>query len=115
MPAKDKPDKAAKDRPVRETNAAPKRETYKEMVKVAKENGFRVTSTTGDKHNTGSAHYDGRAIDVSVRNKSAADIERLEKAAKENNWKVRDERTRPPNQKVWSGPHLHIEAPKKRN
>src|SRR5260370_4162577 len=79
---------------------------YKDLSKFARDKGFTVTSTTGGQHNKGSAHYQGRAIDVSVKGKSNGDINKFKKAAEERGYKVRDERTKPPGQKVWSAPHL---------
>ncbi len=70
---------------------------------------FTVTSTTGDQHNPGSKHYSGNAIDVRTRDKSPEEIEQFIAAAEQNGFKVLDERSHPAGQKVWSGPHLHIE------
>jgi hypothetical protein len=75
----------------------------------AKEWDFTVTALTNGKHNVGSAHYQGRAMDVSVRGKSDQDIRAFMEAAKQSGYGVRDERTRPEGQKVWSGPHVHLE------
>jgi len=79
----------------------------------AKEWDFTVTALLGGKHNKGSAHYDGRAMDVSVRGKSVEEIERFMAAARQAGYGVRDERTRPEGQKVWSGPHLHLQLQNK--
>jgi hypothetical protein len=87
---------------------------YKEIARFAKEKGFRVTSTTGGEHNKNSAHYDKRAVDVSVKNKTDKQVTAFEKAARAAGIRVRDERTRPPGQKVWSGPHIHLEVPRKK-
>jgi hypothetical protein len=85
------------------------------MVALAKANGFTVTSTTGGKHNSGSLHSKGLAIDVRTRDKSSKQVEAFILEMENNGYKVRDERIKPPLQKVWSGPHLHIEViPKKK-
>lgn len=81
---------------------------YKAMVRFAQSKGFTVTSTTGGKHNKNSLHGKGRAIDVRTRGKTAAQINAFIKAARAQGYRVKDERTRPPGQKVWSGPHLHL-------
>lgn len=81
---------------------------YKGMVRLAQKHGFTVTATTGGKHNKGSLHGQGRAIDVRTRDKSAAQVREFIAAAKAAGYNVKDERTRPKRQAVWSGPHLHI-------
>lgn len=71
--------------------------------------GYRVSSTTGGEHNPGSLHYLGRAIDVSVRGKTNQEVQEFIKNAQAQGYVVRDERSRPPGQAVWGGPHLHLE------
>jgi hypothetical protein len=71
--------------------------------------GFRVTSGSGGTHNVGTLHKLNRAVDVSVRNKSNAEVEAFIRRATTYGYRVLDERTRPPGQAVWSGPHLHVE------
>jgi hypothetical protein len=80
------------------------------LVDFAKGKGFTVTSTTGGRHNAGSAHYAGRAADIRTRDKSPEDIERLMSEAQGMGLRVRDERARPRGQRVWGGPHLHLEV-----
>ena len=82
---------------------------YKDLARFAEARGFTVTSTNGGKHNTGSAHYQGRAIDVRTRDKSSAQVEQFIREARAAGFVVHDERSRPRGQKVWSGPHLHLE------
>jgi hypothetical protein len=82
------------------------------MAEFARKRGFTVTSTTGGKHNPGSAHGEGRAIDVRTRDKSPAQVDAFIKDAQANGISVRDERTHPPGQAVWSGPHLHLSVPR---
>lgn len=80
------------------------------LIKFARGRGFKVTSTTGGRHNVGSAHYAGRAIDVRTRDKSPDEVARLMEEAQSTGLKVRDERVRPRGQKVWGGAHLHLEV-----
>lgn len=84
--------------------------TWQDLTKLAEELGFEVTSTTGGKHNVGSAHYDGRAIDVRSRGKTEQQIEKLVRTAGERGIWVKDERRHPVGQEVWGGPHIHLEV-----
>lgn len=79
------------------------------LKRFAKEWEFTITSVTGGRHNKGSLHGQGRALDVSVRGKANEEIERMMRAARDSGFGVRDERTRHAGQKVWSGPHIHLE------
>lgn len=83
------------------------------LVKFAQAHGFHVTSTNHGHHNVGSAHYQGRAIDVRTRDKSPAQIAAFKQAARNAGFVVRDERSHPKGQKVWSGSHLHLEIPRR--
>lgn len=67
--------------------------------------GMRVTSGRGGKHNVGSLHYSGEAIDIDHKNVKPFMI----KAWQDAGTLVRDERHRPRGQKVWGGPHYHLE------
>lgn len=80
------------------------------MVALAKSKGFTVTSTTGGLHNSGSLHAKGLAVDVRVKDKTAAEVNSFIKFIQDSGYRVRDERVKPAGQKVWSGPHLHIEV-----
>ena len=82
---------------------------FKDLVKIAEANNFRVTSTTGGSHNRGSKHFLGLAIDVRTRDKTANQITDFMNLVRNEGLTVLDERTRPPHQPVWGGPHLHIE------
>ena len=82
---------------------------WEDLSKFAKHQGFTVTSTTGGKHNVGSKHGKGLAIDVRTRDKTSKQVEEFIKKARSAGIWVKDERTHPPGQKVWSGPHLHLE------
>lgn len=79
------------------------------LINFARSRGFTVTSTTGGRHNPGSAHGRGRAIDVRTRDKTPQQVERFMREARAAGYRVLDERRRPPGQRVWSGPHLHLE------
>lgn len=79
------------------------------MMDLARAKGFTVTSTVEGKHNTGSKHYQGLAMDVRTYDKTNGQIEEFIKYMKGEGYIVRDERKQPTNQKVWGGPHLHIE------
>ncbi len=79
------------------------------LINFARSRGFTVTSTTGGRHNPGSAHYRGRAIDVRTRDKTPQQVEQFIRDARAAGYRVRDERRRPAGQRVWSGPHLHLE------
>jgi len=82
---------------------------FHDLVRLAESQSFTVTSTTGGSHNKGSKHFLGLAIDVRTRDKSAKEITDFIKLAVNEGVIVRDERKRPPGQKVWGGPHLHLE------
>jgi hypothetical protein len=93
-----------------ETQERRKFKSYKDLVKLAKEHKFFVTSTTGGKHNVGSKHYKGLAIDVRTRDKSDKEIQNFIILCRSLGIRVIDERKRPVGQKVWSGAHLHLEV-----
>lgn len=84
-------------------------QSWRDLAAFAKSRGFTVTSTTGGGHNDGSKHYLGLAIDVRTRDKSPQEVAALIKEAQGLGIVVKDERTRPVGQKVWSGPHIHLE------
>jgi hypothetical protein len=73
--------------------------------------GFIVTSTTGGKHNAGSLHYLGRAVDVRTKDMSAEEIRDFIDEAQNAGIHVRDERDRPEGQQEWEGGHLHLSVP----
>ncbi len=82
---------------------------YRDLVKFAEAEGFTVTATTGGKHNVGSKHYRGLAIDVRTRDKTDSQISAFITKAKNRGIIVREERRKPAGQKVWTGAHLHLE------
>lgn len=107
-------DKAKKAKKAKETdadgNAVPQNAwKWKEISEFAKKHGFTITSTTGGKHNVGSNHYRGFAVDVRTRDKSPQEVAEFMALARKAGLYVKDERTHPKGQKVWSGPHLHLQ------
>ena len=85
--------------------------TYVGLMQFAQSRGFTVTSTIGGTHNVGSAHYWGGAVDVRTGDKTSAQVNEFISEARVQGVIVRDERTHPANQKVWRGPHLHLQVP----
>jgi hypothetical protein len=75
--------------------------------------GGILGSTTGGQHNAGSLHPDGNAVDIpmgaSASPEAKANADQMIAALEAKGYRVRDERTRPAGQAVWSGPHLHAE------
>ncbi len=74
--------------------------------------GGSVGSTSGGQHNPGSQHYSGNAVDIPLgdhRNIPREQQDAMKAQLESQGYRVRDERTRPPGQSVWSGPHLHVE------
>jgi len=82
---------------------------FSDLKRFAESCGFVVTSTTGGQHNVGSKHALGLAIDVRTRGKTNEEIEAFQRRCVAVGVRVRDERFRPANQRVWSGAHLHLE------
>lgn len=87
----------------------PQGDPLRTLTDFAKGERFTITSTNKGKHNPGSAHLKNRAIDVRTRDKTNAQIDAFISRAKRRGIRVLDERRRPVGQKVWSGPHLHLE------
>ncbi len=85
---------------------------HKAIAKSGRDLGFRVTSTTGGKHNSKSLHARGRAVDFSVRGKTDAQVRSFIEKMRAAGYSVRDERKHPTGQKVWSGPHIHVSSPR---
>jgi hypothetical protein len=85
------------------------------LIDFADRNGLVITSGRGGRHNPGSKHYLGKALDFSVRHDRRGNPiteerwEHLARDAREHGMLLRDERQRPPGQAVWSGPHGHVE------
>lgn len=83
--------------------------SWRDLKKFAEDKGFVVTSTTGGQHNKGSAHGRGLAVDVRTRDHTKAQVDAFISQARTAGIWVKDERTRPAGQAVWSGPHIHLE------
>lgn len=89
----------------------PRGSRLRDLIKFAQENKLEVGSTTGGRHNRGSKHPSGNAIDIrNSGNFSDEQVQQLSHAAADAGFKLRDERRRPPRQAVWGGPHLHVET-----
>lgn len=82
-----------------------------DLKSFAAQNQLEIGSTTGGRHNLGSKHYSGRAIDIrNSGNFSDQQVQELSAAAANAGFKLRDERRRPVGQAVWGGPHVHLET-----
>lgn len=84
---------------------------YMDIKNVVERMNWKVTSTTGGRHNKNSKHYIGKAVDVSVRGKTDFDVAVLFTVLENIGFIVKDERVRPKGQKVWGGAHIHISVP----
>lgn len=80
--------------------------------------GLNPSSVNSGRHNEGSLHYQGRAVDLGLNTTFGGDIKKMN-AFKD--WfiehgnshfpgvRLKDETNHPQGQKVWSGSHLHLE------
>lgn len=84
---------------------------YVDLRNIVTKMGWKVTSDIHGKHNKNSKHYVGKAIDVSIRNKTEFDISILYTITYRWGYIFRDERVKPKGQKVWSSPHIHLQVP----
>jgi Putative peptidoglycan binding domain len=80
------------------------------ITRLAQQYGLEVTSTTGGKH-SGWAHKIGYAADIRTRGVPTATLDAFMQAAKNAGYAVIDERFKAASAS-WSGPHLHVQAPK---
>ena len=80
-----------------------------EMTAFAKSHGFEVTSAVNGKHNTGSLHPLGLAVDVRTKTKTTQEGNNFLAAGTKAGYKMLDERRRPGGQKVWDGQHIHMQ------
>jgi len=86
-------------------------DNYVELRTLVQSMGWKVTSEMGGGHNAHSRHYVGKAIDVSVRERTSFHIMMLQMIVERNGYIFRDERVRPKGQRVWNGPHIHLGIP----
>lgn len=85
--------------------------SWPEMAFQAAMMGFTVTAKNDARgHNPGSRHYVGHAVDVRTRGKTNEEVEEFMAFMRSQGYIVRDERVRPPGQRVWGGPHVHVET-----
>jgi len=82
---------------------------WKDLRLFAEAEGFYVTAAMNGKHNVGSKHALGLAIDVRTRGKENAEIALFIRKCNALGVRVRDERIKPERQRVWSGAHLHLD------
>lgn len=94
-----------------QTNSKACQTNYIEIKNIVTAMGWIVTADVGKKHNGGSKHYSGKAVDVSVRGRTEFHIAVLDEVLKNLGYYLFDERVRPKHQKIWTGPHLHIQVP----
>lgn len=73
-------------------------------------NNLYITSARDGQHNEGSKHPHGEAADFRTIGMSEEFFQHLVRDAKQHGLRVRDERKRPENQKVWTGGHGHVET-----
>jgi hypothetical protein len=81
---------------------------HMDLFFFATSRGFTVTAGKELGHNPGSLHGLGLATDVRTRGMTPLEVSAFMATAEAKGIAVRDERTRPSGQKVWSGPHLHL-------
>lgn len=74
------------------------------LLKIAKQEGLTVTSTTGGVHDKDSLHYRGEAIDIA----SNVSLEKIQRLAAKYGFTVLDERKNTGG-RGWSGPHFHLQ------
>ncbi len=85
--------------------------SYVDLRNIVTKMGWKVTSEMGGGHNAHSRHYVGKALDISVRNRTDFHITILKVIIEQNGYVFRDERTRPKGQRVWGGSHIHLGVP----
>lgn len=83
--------------------------------------GLKPSSVNTGEHNENSLHYQNRAVDLGLNTTFGGNENKMQEFINKQlpllkqqypNLKLRDERTKPNGQKVWSGSHLHLELPK---
>ena len=88
------------------------------VVEKLRSMGLKPSSVDSGKHNEGSKHYHGKAVDLGLNTTFNGNVKKMKEF---KNWfdsegknhfpgvKLFDETTRPKGQKVWSGAHYHLE------
>jgi hypothetical protein len=88
------------------------------VVEDFKMMGLNPSSIDSGKHNVGSRHYEGKAVDLGLNTTFGGDINKMkqfkqwfetEGKNKYPGLKLIDETTKPSGQKEWSGAHYHLE------
>ncbi len=80
-----------------------------ELNRIPGSSPLIIVSTTNGHHNVGSAHYSGQAADIRYNDNGSQGARRLQAAADCGAQFGQDEGTRPKGQKVWGGPHYHVQ------
>jgi len=82
---------------------------YMDVVFLALQNLFTVTGTNETSgHNPNSTHYRGLSADLRTWDKTPDQVSSMMNEARLQGFSVRDERSHPQGQAVWTGSHLHI-------
>lgn len=89
------------------------------VVEKLRQLGLEPSSIEGGVHNIGSVHPQGKAVDLGLNTSFRGDAKKMDQFYEFLNSaegkrmfpgiKIRDERIKPLNQRVWSGSHLHLE------
>ncbi len=79
-----------------------------DALSIAAKYGLTVTSGKDSRHNVGSAHYAGGAFDLRSNGVNPAVLETAMRELRSAGYYVKDERSKPAGQKVWSGSHVHV-------
>lgn len=83
---------------------------YMRLHIVAMALHMTVTSDISGKHNPGSAHYLGKAVDLRTWNQSPERISEVVSILRSTGIYVRNEIHHPEGQKEWRGAHLHVQS-----
>jgi hypothetical protein len=95
-----------------------KHKPIQSVVSYLSEKGYMPSSVDSGHHNEGSKHYTGSALDLGLNTTFKGDRTAMQEFLNfyQNNLKekfpslkLKDERVKPINQKVWSGSHFHLE------
>lgn len=79
-----------------------------ELVDFAARHDLLITSGREGRHNPGSAHGGGGALDFRTRDLTPERFGQVREAARAEGLNLGDERARPSGQRVWGGPHGHL-------